>query len=90
MEARAAMITVGKVISVKHKPPTMGADCGRSMKLINSDKPKIPNTIEGTAARFEMFISIKSVNQFFGANSSKNIAVQTESGTASTKTIKTI
>ena len=32
---------------------------------------EIPKTIEGTAAKFEIVISIKSVNKFFFANSSK-------------------
>ena len=31
----------------------------------------MPKTIEGTAARLEMFTSMMSVSQFFGANSSR-------------------
>ena len=31
----------------------------------------MPNTMEGTAARLEMLTSMRSVNRFFGANSSR-------------------
>jgi hypothetical protein len=34
-------------------------------------RPRIPKTMDGTAARFEIFTSIRSVNRFFGANSSR-------------------
>ena len=40
-------------------------------QLMKTAKPRIPNTIDGTAARLEMFTSIKSVIQFLGANSSR-------------------
>ena len=40
-------------------------------KLINTDKPSNPKTMLGTAAKLLMFISIKSVNLFFFANSCK-------------------
>jgi hypothetical protein len=60
-EARVEMMIVGSVISVSTSPPTIGADCGKCMNWMNTARPKIPNTMEGTAARFEMFTSIKSV-----------------------------
>ena len=69
--ARVAMMIVGSVISVSTRPPTIGADIGRCMKLMKKARPRMPKTIEGTAARFEMFTSITSVSQFFGANSSR-------------------
>ena len=66
------MIIVGSVISVKTSPPTKGADLGTPKTLIYTAKPKIPNTIDGTAAKLLIFISIMSIHQlFFGANSSK-------------------
>ncbi len=65
------MMIVGSVISVKARPPTMDDDTGSCMKLMKIARARIPNTIEGTAARFEMFTSIASVHLFFGANSSR-------------------
>jgi hypothetical protein len=65
------MMIVGSVISVSTSPPTSGADCGRPAKLMNIARPRMPNTMDGTAARFEMFTSIRSVKRFFGANSSR-------------------
>ena len=62
---------VGSVISVRTSPPTMGADCGSPAKLMKIARPRMPNTIDGTAARFEMFTSMKSVNLLLGANSSR-------------------
>ncbi len=69
--ARVEMMMVGSVISVSTSPPTIGADRGRPAKLMNAARPRIPNTIDGTAARFEMLTSIRSVSLFFGANSSR-------------------
>ena len=71
IEARVAMLIVGNVIRVMTSAPTIGADWGRPAKLMKMARPRIPNTMEGTAARFEMFTSITSVIQFFGANSSR-------------------
>ena len=65
------MMMVGKVIKVSTNPPTMGADCGRCAKLMKIARPRIPNTMDGTAARLEMFTSIRSVTQVCGANSSR-------------------
>ena len=62
---------VGKVIKDNTIPPTKGADRGKVKKLMNTAKPNKPNTIEGTAARLLMLISMKSMNRFFGANSSR-------------------
>ena len=58
-------------VALRQWTATMGADWGNPAKLIKIAKPRMPKTIEGTAARLEMFTSIRSVNQFFGANSSK-------------------
>ena len=62
--ARVAMMMVGRVISVSTSPPTIGEDCGRPAKLMNTARPRIPKTIEGTAARFELFTSIRSVKRW--------------------------
>ena len=70
-EARVEMMMVGRVISVSTSPPTSGADCGRWANWIKTASPRIPNTIDGTAARFEMLTSIRSVQRFCGANSSR-------------------
>ena len=53
------------------KPPTRGAERGRSKKLMNTAAPSRPNTIEGTAARLLMLTSISSVQRLRGANSSR-------------------
>ena len=58
-EARVEMMIVGSVISVRTRPPTSGADCGKPANWMNTARPRIPNTMEGTAARFEMFTSIR-------------------------------
>ena len=70
-EALVAIIIVGKVIKDKTIPPTRGVDLGNPnvFKIIPS--PNKPNTIEGTAAKLLILISIKSVTLFFGANSSR-------------------
>ncbi len=65
------MMIVGSVIRVSTRPPTMGADDGRWAIWMNTARPRIPNTIDGTAARFEMFTSIRSVKRFWLANSSR-------------------
>ena len=69
--ARVEMMIVGSVISVSTSPPTMGADCGSPAKLMKIARPRMPKTIDGTAARFEMLTSMRSVSRFFGANSSR-------------------
>ena len=71
MAALLAMIMVGSVIKVSTMPPTKGADRGKPNKLIIMAKPSKPKTMEGTAARLLILISIMSVKRFFGANSSK-------------------
>ena len=70
-EARVEIMMVGKVIRVSTSPPTMGADCGRPAKLMKIARPRIPNTMEGTAAKLEILTSIISVSRFVGANSSR-------------------
>ena len=69
--ARVAMMMVGSVISESTMPPTSGAERGRPKKPRNTASPSRPNTIEGTAARLLMLTSIRSVQRFFGANSSR-------------------
>ena len=68
---RLAMMMVGSVISVSTSPPTNGAERGRPKKLRKTASPRRPKTIEGTAARLLMLTSIRSVQRFLGANSSR-------------------
>ena len=68
---RLAMIMTGRVIRVNTSPPTTGADRGNPKKLRNTARPSNPKTMEGTAARLLMLTSIKSVQRFLGANSSR-------------------
>ena len=69
-DALVEIIIVGRVIKV-NTITTNGADCGKCIKLIKTAKPKMPNTIEGTAAKFDILTSITSVIQLRGANSSR-------------------
>ena len=69
--ARVVMMMVGSVISDRTMPPTSGAERGRPKKPRKTARPSRPNTIEGTAARLLMLTSIRSVQRFFGANSSR-------------------
>ena len=69
--AREAMMMVGSTISASTRPPTSGAERGRPKKFRNTARPSRPKTIEGTAARLLMLTSIRSVQRFFGANSSR-------------------
>ena len=68
--ARVEITMVGSVISVSVRPPTRGADCGRCANWMKTARPRMPNTIDGTA-RLAMFTSMKSVKRFSGANSSR-------------------
>src|SRR3712207_8795210 len=52
-------------------PPTSGAERGMPKKFRNTARPSRPKTMEGTAARLLMFTSIRSVQRFLGANSSR-------------------
>ena len=82
------IIIVGSVIKERTIPPTSGADLGIPKKFKNIAKPNRPNIIEGTAARLFIFTSIKSTNLlFFGANSSKKIAVAIPTGKDKIKVI---
>ena len=79
-DALVAIIIVGRVINAKTIPPTIGADLGKCItfkKIASQSKPKI---IEGTAAKLLKFTSIKSVNLFFGASSSKKTPAATAIG----------
>ena len=71
MAALAVMMMVGNVISAKTKPPTKGAERGNPKKLRKTARPKRPKTMDGTAAKLLMLTSIKSVQRFLGANSSR-------------------
>ena len=82
MAARDAMTIVGKVINPKVKPPTKGADLGKSKKLRKIARPRSPKTIEGTAARLLILVSIISANLFFLAIFSRYSAVSTPIGKA--------
>jgi len=70
-EARVTMIMVGSVISASTSPPTRGAERGIARKLIKNARPSRPKMIDGTAARLLMLTSIRSIQRFFGANSSR-------------------
>ena len=87
-DALQAIIIVGKVIKDKVIPPTKGVDLGNWNTANKIPKPKRPNTIDGTAAKLLIFTSIKSVNLFLGANSSKYIAAKTATGKAIAKQTK--
>ena len=67
-------------------PPTKAVDLGSSVfnKMPN---PSNPNTIDGTAARLLIFISIKSVNLFLLENSSRYIAPKRPNGNDKSNTI---
>ena len=58
----------------------MGADLGKCMTLRKIAKPNNPNIIEGTAAKLLILTSIKSVNLFFGASSSRKTPAATAIG----------
>ena len=76
---------VGRVIRVNTSPPTRGAERGNPKKLRNTAKPSNPKTMDGTAARLLMLISIKSVHLFLGANSSRYMAAATPTGKDNTR-----
>ena len=65
------IIIVGKVISVKTKPPTNGTERGTPKKLMKTAKPNKPKIIDGTAARLLILTSIKLVHLLRRANSSR-------------------
>ena len=74
------IITVGSVMIARTIPATTGIDLGIPNKFKKTERPSNPKTMEGTAARLLIFISIRSVNRFFGANSSRYIAAATPIG----------
>jgi hypothetical protein len=65
------MMIVGRVIKVNTRPPTSGAERGRPKKFRKTARPSSPKTMEGTAARLLILTSIRSVQRFLGANSSR-------------------
>ena len=79
-DALVAIIMVGNVINAKTIPPTTGADLGKCITLRKIANPSKPKIIEGTAAKLFMLTSIKSVNLFLGANSSRNTPAATAIG----------
>ena len=62
---------VGNVIKDSVIPPTKDVDLGSPKTLRSIPNPNRPKTIDGTAAKLLILISIISVKVFFGANSSK-------------------
>ena len=62
---------VGIIIKASVSPATSGAERGMPKRLRKIARPKSPKMIEGTAARFEIFISINRVRVDFFANSSR-------------------
>ena len=58
-------------MSAKVNPPTSGADLGSSKKFRKIANPSKPNTIDGTAARLLILVSIISENLFFDATFSR-------------------
>jgi hypothetical protein len=54
-----AIMIVGRVISANTIPPTSGVERGRLKKFKKIERPRSPNTIEGTAARLLILTSIK-------------------------------
>ncbi len=71
MEARAAMMITGSVISESTRPPTSGEERGSEAQLMKTARPSSPNTMEGTAARLLILTSMRSVQRLRGANSSR-------------------
>jgi hypothetical protein len=65
------MMTVGSVIKASTRPPTSEAERGSPNRLMKIARPRMPNTIDGTAARLLMLTSIRSVSRLRGANSSR-------------------
>ena len=77
---REAITIVGRVIKPSVKPPTREADRGKSKKFRNIAKPSKPKTMEGTAARLLILVSIRSENLFLDASFSRYTAVSIPSG----------
>ena len=86
-EALQGIIILGNVINARVMPATRGVDLGRSNVPSKIPKPNKPNTIDGTAARLFILISIKSVIRFLGANSSKYIDANIAIGKDNNKVI---
>ena len=68
---RLAMTITGIVISASVMPPTSGAERGRPKVWRNTARPSRPKMIEGTAARLLIETSMRSVQRFRGAYSSR-------------------
>jgi hypothetical protein len=69
--ARLAMMMVGRVIKDSTSAATRGVERGTPKMAMKTASPRSPKTIEGTAAKLLMFTSIRSVQRFLGANSSR-------------------
>ena len=78
-EARVAIIIVGSVIRARTIPPTIGADLGRCITFKNS-KTLVGQKLLMALPRLLIFTSIKSVNLFLGANSSRKTPAATAIG----------
>jgi hypothetical protein len=69
---RLAMTITGIDHQRERQPPTSGARAGqRPNQLMNTARPSRPKMIDGTAARLLIDTSIRSVQRFFGAYSSR-------------------
>ena len=75
-----AITIVGNVIKPRVSPPTKEADRGSSKKFRKIANPSNPNTMEGTAAKLLILVSIKSEKAFLYASFSRYIAVRMPSG----------
>ena len=62
---------IGSVIRASVNPPTIGELLGNPKRFINTESPKSPNKIAGTAARLFIFTSINLVNLLSLENSSR-------------------
>ena len=68
---RLAMTITGIVISASVSPPTSGLAWQMPNQLMNTASASRPKMIDGTAARLLIDTSMRSVQRFFGAYSSR-------------------
>ena len=86
-DALQAIIIVGRVMRDKVIPPTKDVDLGNPNTFNKMPSANKPNTMDGTAARLLILISIISVILFLGANSSRYTAASNAIGKAKIKQI---
>ena len=78
MASWAAMIIIGRIKRARVKPPASKLLPNPRLRT-NISRPKMPYTMEGTPARFAMFIWASRAKRFRAAYSSRYIAVPTPS-----------